>query len=125
MGEEKRRRSRVCAQFDAYAYVEGEKIPLTTHNISMKGALFGPESRLAKGQDCTLVFTLSKDVQVRLKGRVVRAGDDGTAVDFESMDEQAFFHLRNMVRYSAMDADRIDDELQLPAFESHECGDKS
>lgn len=125
MGEEKRRRSRVCAQFDAYAYVEGEKIPLSTHNISMKGALFCPEPRLAKGQDCTVVFTLSKDVQIRLKGRVVRVGEDGTAVDFESMDEQAFFHLRNMVRYSSLDADRIDEELQVPAFDGPEGGDKA
>jgi hypothetical protein len=33
------------------------------------------------------------------------------------MDESAFFHLRNMVRYSSQDADRIDDELQVPAFD--------
>lgn len=124
MGEEKRRRSRVSAQFDAYAYVEGAKLPLVTHNISMKGALFDREPRLAKGQDCTLVFTLSKDVRVRLKGRVVRADDEGTAIDFESMDEQAFFHLRNMVRYSSQDADKIDEEMQVPAFDAHETGEK-
>jgi len=125
MGEEKRRRSRVCAHFDAYAYVDGEKIPLSTTNLSMKGALFCPEPRLANGQECPLVFTLSKDVQVHLKGRVVRTGDEGTAVDFESMDPQAFFHLRNMVRYSASDADQIDEELQVPAFETFPDEEKS
>jgi len=117
MGEDKRRRSRVCAQFDAYVYIDGEKIPVSTQNISMKGALFCPETRLAEGRDCTVVFSLAKDIKVRLKGSIVRSGDDGVAIDFESMDENAFFHLRNMVRYSSQDADKIDQELQVPAFE--------
>ncbi len=117
MGEDKRRRSRVCAHFEAYVYMDGEKIPVSTQNISMKGALFAPEPRLAEDRECTVVFTLTKDIKVRLKGVVVRSTSEGTAVDFESMDETAFFHLRNMVRYSAEDADKIDDELQVPAFE--------
>ncbi len=124
MGEEKRRRSRVCAQFEAYVYADGEKIPVSTQNISMKGALFCPEPRLATGQDCTLVFALAKDIKVRLKARIVRSSDEGLAVDFESMDESAFFHLRNMVRYSSQDADKIDKELQVPAFELPEDGEK-
>jgi hypothetical protein len=117
MDEDKRRRSRVCAQFDAYVYIDGEKIPVSTQNISMKGALFCPEPRLAAGRECTVVFSLAKDIKVRLKGTIVRSGHDGMAIDFESMDESAFFHLRNMVRYSAEDADKIDQELQIPAFE--------
>jgi len=123
MGEDKRRRSRVCAHFDAYVYIDGEKIPVSTQNISMKGALFRPEPRLAEGRECTLVFSLAKDIKVRLKGQIVRANDEGLAIDFESMDENAFFHLRNMVRYSAEDADKIDEELQVPAFEPGRDGD--
>uniref|UniRef100_I2PZW3 PilZ domain-containing protein n=1 Tax=Desulfovibrio sp. U5L TaxID=596152 RepID=I2PZW3_9BACT len=117
MDEDKRRRSRVCAQFDAYVYIDGEKIPVSTQNISMKGALFCPEPRLAAGRECTVVFSLAKDIKVRLKGTIVRSSHDGMAIDFESMDESAFFHLRNMVRYSSEDADKIDQELQIPAFE--------
>lgn len=117
MGEEKRRRSRVSAHFEAYVYFEGEKIPVSTRNISLKGALFAPEPRLGMDKDCTVIFVLAKDVTVRLKGVVVRSDVDGLAIDFESMDENAFFHLRNMVRYSAPDADQIDKELQVPAFD--------
>lgn len=83
----------------------------------MKGALFCPEPRLAAGRECTVVFSLAKDIKVRLKGAIVRSSSDGMAIDFESMDESAFFHLRNMVRYAAEDADKIDQELQVPAFE--------
>jgi len=124
MGEEKRRRSRVCAQFDAYVYIDGEKIPVSTQNLSLKGALFSPEPRLAAGRECTIVFRLSADINVRLKGMIVRSSAGGVAIDFESMDENAFFHLRNMVRYSSQDADQIDQELQTPAFDTPQEGEK-
>jgi hypothetical protein len=98
-------------------YIDGEKIPVSTQNLSLKGALFCPEPRLAGGRECTVVFTLAKDIKVRLKADIVRSDAEGVAIDFESMDESAFFHLRNMVRYSAPDADKIDKELQVPAFD--------
>lgn len=125
MGGDKRRRSRVSAQFDAYVYMDGEKIPVSTQNISLKGAFFDPEPRLAAGRDCTVVFGLAKDIKVRLKAVIVRSSDEGVAIDFESMDESAFFHLRNMVRYSSQDADRIDKELQVPAFDLPREGEES
>lgn len=124
MGEEKRRRSRVCVHFDAYVYCSGEKIPVTTCNISMKGALFYPEPKLAGKHEGTVVFELAKDVTLRIKGRIVRANDVGLAIDFESMDADAFFHLRNMVRYAANDAEKIDAEMQVPAFAPEPDGDE-
>ncbi len=117
MGEEKRRRSRVSAHFDAYVYVDGEKIPVITRNLSLKGALFAAEPRLALGRECSVVFRLSRDTKVRLKGTVVRSDEEGLAIDFDSMEAGDFFHLRNMVRYSAQDADKIDRELEVPAFD--------
>ena len=117
MTHNKRRRSRVCAHFDAYVYADGERIPVSTQNISLKGALFCPEPKLAAGMECSVVFDLARDIKVRLKGVVVRSTEEGAAIDFASMDERAFFHLRNMVRFAAEDADKIDAELQTPAFD--------
>jgi len=125
MSADKRRRSRVSAQFDAYVYIDGEKIPVITQNLSLKGAFFDPEPRLAAGRDCTVVFGLAKDIKVRLKAVIVRSNEEGVAIDFESMDESAFFHLRNMVRYSSQDADMIDEELQVPAFDLPREGGES
>ena len=125
MSGNKRRRSRVSAQFDAYIYIDGEKIPVSTQNISLKGAFFDPEPKLAAGRDCTVVFGLAKDIKVRLKAAIVRSNEEGVAIDFESMDESAFFHLRNMVRYCSDDADLIDKELQVPAFDLPREGEES
>ena len=46
----------------------------------------------------------------------VRNDATGCAIDFLSMDEASFFHLRNIVRYGSADADSIDQELSVPAF---------
>jgi hypothetical protein len=116
MDDNKRRRSRVEAQFDAYVILGDEKIPVHTQNISMKGVLCSYDPKLPPGADCVLLFVLTKDIRFRIAARIVRSVEAGTAIDFESMDENAFFHLRNIVRYSADDADRIDQELEIPAF---------
>ncbi len=116
MSDDKRRRSRVDAQFEAVVYLDGEKIPVETKNISMKGVLCTHDPRLEAGRECRVVITLATDIKLRLKAKIIRSLDGGTAIDFESMDETAFFHLRNIVRYSAEDADSIDMELNKPAF---------
>ena len=117
MDDNKRRRSRVEAQFDAYVILGDEKIPVHTKNISMKGVLCSYDPKLTPGGDCVLLFVLTKDIRFRIAAHIVRSVEAGTAIDFESMDETAFYHLRNIVRYSSEDADRIDDELHVPAFD--------
>jgi hypothetical protein len=116
MDDNKRRRSRVEAQFDAFVLLGDEKIPVHTQNISMKGALFTYDPKLTPGAECTVLFVLTKEIRFRIAARIVRSQQSGAAIDFESMDETAFFHLRNIVRYSSQDADRIDRELEIPAF---------
>lgn len=117
MDENKRRRSRVEAQFDAYVLLGDDKIPVQTLNISMKGVLCSFDPRLTPGAECVLLFVLTKEIRFRIASRIVRSVESGTAIDFVSMDEAAFFHLRNIVRYSADDADSIDKEFGTPAFE--------
>lgn len=120
MSDDKRRRSRVNAHFNAVVYIDDEKIPVQTLNISMKGVLCSADPRLVEGKECRIVFTLAKNIKFRVQARIIRTRVSGVAIDFESMDETAFFHLRNIVRYSAEDADMIDRELNSPAFSTDE-----
>ncbi|QLA16059.1 PilZ domain-containing protein [Desulfolutivibrio sulfoxidireducens] len=123
MDENKRRRSRVEAQFDAYVLLGDDKIPVHTQNISMKGVLCTFDPRLPAGVGCVVLFVLTREIRFRIAARIVRSVESGTAIDFESMDETAFFHLRNIVRYSSKDADRIDRELEIPAFSKKDEGE--
>jgi len=117
MADDKRRRSRVEAHFNAVIYIDDAKIPVQTQNISMKGVLCSYDPRFEAGKECKVVITLSKNIKFRIQAKVIRNLPQGTAIDFESMDETAFYHLRNLVRYSSEDADMIDSELNTPAFD--------
>lgn len=62
-----------------------------------------------------MTLELESGIRIHVHGRIIRAGQDG-AIDFVSMDETSFAHLRNLVRLYAEDADMVDDELRSPAF---------
>lgn len=119
MKAENRKRSRVATGVEAVVEcTESGRQRVQVRNLSLKGMLCDPEARLKPSGACHVVIELSGGVVVRIEANIVRNDGRGLALDFEGMDEDAFFHLRNIVRYHAQDADAIDQELAVPAFES-------
>jgi len=117
MASDKRRRSRVDTGIDAVLSCGGvEKYPIKVKNLSLKGMLCEPEPRVCCLKDCIVTIKLSASLSFRIEARMVRNDEVGLALDFQGMDEQAFFHLRNLVRYHSLDPDAIDRELTIPAF---------
>lgn len=113
----KRKRMRVKTGIEAL--ISGgclEKYPVKLRNLSLKGALCDPEPRLCSLGACTFALKLSEEAGCVICANIVRNDERGLAVDFESMDESSFFHLRNIVRYHADDPDAVDRELSTPAF---------
>jgi len=118
MDANRRRRSRVDTHFTVnVSQVGGSPVQLVTSNISLKGLLAEPEPLVKGGLGCRLRIVLSSDAMIFIHGQVIRSDETGVAIDFLPMDEQSFFHLRNLVRYNAPDADQIDAELKTPAFD--------
>ncbi|MBF0481642.1 MAG: PilZ domain-containing protein [Desulfovibrionaceae bacterium] len=113
---EHRKRSRVEAQFEGVLLLNQAKVPVVTRNVSLKGVLCEPQPRATQGAQCELELTLNPDIQLTVQVKILRSDATGCAIDFLSMDEASFFHLRNIVRYGAPDADSIDQELSVPAF---------
>jgi hypothetical protein len=113
---ELRKRSRVEVQFEGILFLADDQIPVVTRNISLKGMLCEPLPRATPGAQCELALTLTQDIKLTVQVKIVRNDATGCAIDFLSMDEASFFHLRNIVRYGAPDADSIDQELSVPAF---------
>lgn len=117
MAPDKRKRSRVDTGVDAVLSCGGvEKYPIKVRNISLKGMLCEPEPRVCCLKDCVVTIRLSDSLSFRIEARMVRNDEVGLALDFQGMDEQAFFHLRNLVRYHSQDPDAIDREIAIPAF---------
>ncbi|OEU69437.1 MAG: pilus assembly protein PilZ [Desulfovibrio sp. S3730MH75] len=117
MGQDKRRRTRIDAEFTVQISKNGFAVEAETHNLSMKGILCDGVEGFSAGDACTVSITLSEDVIVTIEGKIVRADKTGLAVDFVAMDEVSFTHLRRMVKYNSTDADSIDGELISPAFD--------
>ena len=116
MDSEHRRRSRVTARFEAAVTLGRKKIKVITRNLSLKGMLCNQDSNIHTGELGNVILTLGNDIKLRIKSLVIRSDETGVAIDFMSMNEESFFHLRNIVRLSAQDPDLIDQELSVPAF---------
>jgi len=118
MDANRRRRSRVDMHLAArFTPGSGPAVQLLISNISLKGLLAVPEADITTGETGVVRITLAENAIIEIECKVIRSDATGVAIDFLPMDEQSFFHLRNLVRYNAPDADRIDDELKRPAFD--------
>jgi hypothetical protein len=76
----------------------------TGENISM-----GP------GDFCTVYIALTgttQDLVVEIDGEIARSGKDGIAVKFTTATPENLYHLQNIIRYNAMDADTIEKEIR-------------
>lgn len=118
MDANRRRRSRVDTSIAAsFTPKGGLSVRLLLSNISLKGLLAVPEAAIISGAKGRLRMELGAEAVIDIDCRVIRSDETGVAIDFSTMDEQSFLHLRNLVRYNAPDADSIDAELSRPAFD--------
>jgi hypothetical protein len=89
-------------------------------DLSLKGAFLEGSLSIDTGTvvEMDILFIESrKEYCIHVKGTVVRKDSQGIAVAFSEMDEESFSHLRRMVEYRCGDADKIEGELSIPAFE--------
>ncbi|MFZ5587490.1 MAG: PilZ domain-containing protein [Thermodesulfobacteriota bacterium] len=118
----RRRRTRVNLTTRVEVHITGARlVDLETRDLSHKGLYVMGDLPLKAGQSCTLTVHLpaeGEDVPVlRMEGKVVRAGREGAAIDFVSMDAETYRHLRNLVILNAEDPELAEKEFTTPAFE--------
>lgn len=118
MESNQRRRTRVKAAFTVELERQNVFVAAETVNISMKGILCNAVHGFAIGDKCEVHIILANKVRAVISGIVVRADAEGIAVDFQSMDDESFSHLRCIVQYNLGDADAIDKEITSSAFDS-------
>ncbi len=80
----------------------------------MKGLYCVSDEVLPEGTRCHVEMVLSgtsSELRLRFTGMVVRTGQDGMGIEFEQMDPDSFFHLRNVLYYNTGDPERINREI--------------
>ena len=113
---ERRRRARVPVRLAVTVRLEGEEIAVESLDLSLKGLACLPNPRLHKNQCCQVVISLAPDIRAVIKGRVVRAGETGAAIDFLATDPESFYHLKKIVEYHSRHPEAVCLELLTPAF---------
>ena len=116
MTDERRKRTRVPVQFDVIILFGEMEHHVETINLSLTGVLCVTNPHFQKNAACIIRIRLNDEVKIDLEGKVLRVGEDETAISFTSMDEESFFHLKRIMELNAGDADEIDRELAVPAF---------
>ena len=112
MSRDKRRRTRIEADFEAYVTVGDVIVPVATRNISLKGALLEGCDECLVGTSCELNIPLAPNIRIVIEGDVIRAEDNEIAMIFREMDDLSFASLHRLVQLNALDPDAIDDELK-------------
>lgn len=116
MSDEKRRTTRIEADFEAYVSIGDVVMPVSTCNLSLKGALLKGCEDCINGTSCELHLPLSPGIRIVVEGSIVRSKGGKAAMAFKEMDELSFTFLHRLVTLNADDPDEVDEEL-LQIFE--------
>jgi len=90
-------------------------------NLSLKGCLIRNTAgrTVDLGRDVEVAIHLepqTPELDVNLKGRIVRVEDETIAVEFFEVELESFRHLLGLVQYNSPDPDSIGNELAKSAF---------
>ncbi|RJR41432.1 MAG: PilZ domain-containing protein [Deltaproteobacteria bacterium] len=121
MARERRKRTRVKFRFEALVAVDNQPVRVQTRNLSLKGMLCSTDKIFQEGQVCRVILNLTQEdeaepVRAVILGRIIRAIPSETAIDFNLMDAESFFHLKRIVEYHSQEPERIARELLTAAF---------
>lgn len=110
---QKRTRTRVPVQFQAFVECADQPVYVVTKDLSLKGVRCEAEDlpKVNPGDFCTLAMTLGEDIPIIIHSVVVRQDEGSMALAFRDMDVRSFAHLRQIVRHASKDADSIDAEI--------------
>ncbi len=116
MGDEKRRFTRIIISLNGELTVRDQLFNFNEiSNLSIGGCLLPVDQDLEEGTEVGLNIYLGdaeNEPVIQIKGRVIRLLKNELAVRFTHIDPDSLFHLQNVVRYNAEDADAIEQEIK-------------
>ena len=91
--KERRKRERVSVHFDVGIMLGEEFIQVQILNISLTGIFCTYHPLFRKDATCKVIISLSDNQQFTINAKILRVGEQGTAISFVEMDEESFVHL--------------------------------
>lgn len=116
MSTEKRRFSRIGFNMAAELTVDDHVYSFSqVDNLSVGGCLFETAADLQVGAACRLWIPLEPTdpkLGVEVFGEIIRCDQGMVSVHFIRIDPESLFHLQNIIRYNALDPERIEGEIK-------------
>lgn len=115
MSDENRRFSRIPFKVEVELRIDDNLYRCEEiSNLSVGGCLLPIKKDLPADAPCTIKIILegaAEKLNVLIEGEIVRTVPEGVAVKFTRIDPESLFHLQNIIRYNAPDADAIEQEI--------------
>ena len=83
-------------------------------DISLKGMFVKTGEKIAAGEMVEVMVSLTGDsscLSINLEGVVLRAVEEGIALQYRKVDLDAFIHLRNIVSYNLDNSEKVMEEF--------------
>lgn len=124
MSKERRKRTRVKIRFEATVAIDDQEVVVQSRDLSLKGMLCNTHQMFKEGQVCRIILNLTQGNEPEpsravIHGRIIRTDPESTAIDFNLMDADSFFHLKKIVEYHSQEPERIAREILSAAFSSN------
>lgn len=108
--DERRKHSRVgfATQIKIILKTQAHQMDLegSSKDLSLKGIFVRTDKQFVMGTACCVNVYLTggiEEIKLSMEGSVVRQTDTGIGIAFDSMDVDAYSHLKNIVRYNRVD----------------------
>jgi hypothetical protein len=91
-------------------------------NLSMSGMFLVTDERLPLDKSVNIKIVLTgvvPPVSVAFSGRVSRIAGNGIGFVFEKIDLDSYMHLKNIVAYNSVDAEKVMEEIRHSIDEKH------
>ena len=105
--DERRKHSRVEFATRVEIQVEAEETLIelkgSSKDLSLKGLFIGTNAEFAIGTKCLVKVYLTgaiDEIELIMKGSIVRKGEQNMGIEFNSMDVDTYSHLKNIVKYN-------------------------
>jgi hypothetical protein len=92
--------TRIRFESEATVMISGNAFPVITGNLSLNGIYFKTDRRFPVGNRAEITFDLpsaSHGSVLTVNGIVVRNDVEGIALQFKSLDQESFAHLKSVI----------------------------
>jgi len=114
MPTEKRTRTRVPVKFETIVSTGGQDIATQSWDISLTGMKCAGNPAFRHNSPCTISLSLSPEIVIKIEAVISRIDEDAVALSFSGLDEESFYHLKNLLQYNTRQPEIIEDELETP-----------